>query len=462
MSTTTGRDLINGSDRLARDVARCELPVDTALWESFDTTAYRLIRELIGPGRSDSGATTRQRATLLRVIHAYPTPLRPPLDAELSLTSAMRFVPTSAYEFKKRITDGTMPTHVVDGSRRVRSTDLDARADIAPADPTDPHPVARLATTLGVLADMVSEERRHPGSVDGLSDQAVQDATARVMSWLAVAGRYTLRHGPIADGGRPLAIAQYAEQSIGVLGGATASSLALGSLSARVATSGPGLSDRLDSALHHWAAEAAEELKRTMPSTQVMANIASVGTLMMATTHRLHALSSSTTPEELVAMTSDLRGAADALKDAEAAWKTVTTLQPQDRAFGVASFELFDTLRKVVAVPSAPEKHREVGLDVDTALQSLERGVRDLGHFVEQGRDATRACLNSGLLFAPARGRDNTADHLRARSRGEHLPLTTDQAHDVMEPVERAAAMTCQITRQLDRSTPTHSVLSVR
>ena len=99
MSTTTGRDLVIRADQLAREMARCELPVDTAMWESFDTTAYRLMRELIGPGREDSGACSRGRATLLQVIHAYPTPLRPPLDAEFSVTAAARFVVTSRREF---------------------------------------------------------------------------------------------------------------------------------------------------------------------------------------------------------------------------------------------------------------------------------------------------------------------------------------------------------------------------
>ncbi len=61
-----------------------------------------------------------------------------------------------------------------------------------------------------------------------------------------------------------------------------------------MATSGQGLSERLDSTLHVWAAAVGEELKHTIPSTQVMANIASLGTLMIATTHRLHTLSPST------------------------------------------------------------------------------------------------------------------------------------------------------------------------
>jgi len=73
-------------------------------------------------------------------------------------------------------------------------------------------------------------------------------------------------------------------------------------------------------------------------------------------------------------MTSDLRGAADALKDAESAWKTVTTLQPQSGAFGAASYELFDTLRKVIAAPTEQEKQLQLGLDIDTSLASVQRG----------------------------------------------------------------------------------------
>jgi hypothetical protein len=446
MTTTTGADLINRADRLARDVARCNHPVEAALWDSFDTTAYRLMRELIGPGRDDAGACTRQRATLLQVIHAYPTPLRPPLDAEFSVNAAMRFVATSGYEFKERIRDGGVPTSVVNGRHMIHAADLDTRPDITPADPTDPHPLALLSVSLGALAVMVSEERCHPGTVHGLSDDTVRDATARVMAWLAVAGRYTLRHGPINAGARPLAIAQYAERSIGILGQTTSPAAGLEAISAGVATTGPGLSERLDSALQHWATEARNELKRTIPSTQVMANIASIGTLTMATTHRLHTLSPTTSADELVAMTSDLRGAADALKAAEAAWKSVTTLQPQGRAFGIASYELFDALRRVLATPAEPETLRTLGLDVKTSLRSLERGARELARFVEQSHDATRACLNSELLFAPARGRDNAADHLRARIRGEHLAVLAHQAQATMEWIARAEMSTRAVT----------------
>lgn len=461
MSTTTGHDLISRADRLARELSRCQLPVTTELWESLDTTAYRLMRELIGPGRDDAGACTRRRATLLRVIHAYPIPLRPPLDADFSVTEATRFVTVSRAVLIGRVREGGVPSHVVGGQLRISAADLDTRTDITPNEPTDPHPLARLSTTLGVLADMVNQERRHPGTVDGLSDAAVRDATARVMTYLAVAARYTLRHGPIENGDRPLAVAQYADRSIDALGGTAPTIAGPDALAARLSTPGSGLSEQLDSRLHLWASAARQELRRTIPSTQVMANIASLGTLMMATTHRLHTLSPATPAEALVAINSDLRGVADALKEAEVTWKGVTTLQPQGRAFGAASFELFDTLRKILNVPAEPEKQRIIGLNVNESLRSLGRGTRDLAQALEQGRDATRACLNSELLFGPARGRDHAIEHLQSRTRGDYLPLAPAVANHFLRPIESAASLTTRLCVDLGAVQTAHPSLTV-
>ncbi len=66
-------DLLARAEALAKELAHCDLPVKTAAWESFDTTVYRLLREVIGPARSDSGATTQTRTRLLHVIHSYPS-----------------------------------------------------------------------------------------------------------------------------------------------------------------------------------------------------------------------------------------------------------------------------------------------------------------------------------------------------------------------------------------------------
>ena len=296
MSTTTGHDLLARAEALAKELAHCDLPVKTAAWESFDTTVYRLLREVIGPARSDSGATTQTRTRLLHVIHSYPTPLRPPLDTELTAAAAARFVPWSDTQFRERIHRGDVEATITGHTYAIESRVLDRRTDIAPADPTDAHPLARLSTTLGALADMASQERREPRTPGAMDDQAAVDVSARVLSYTSVAARYTLRHGPVVDGERPLAVAQYAERSVDALGAAP-SKASLDALVARIETNGTEPHERLDSAIQRWSTASHAELSRTIPSTQVMANIADLGAMMLAATHHLRTVEPHTTGE---------------------------------------------------------------------------------------------------------------------------------------------------------------------
>lgn len=132
MSTTTGHDLLARAEALAKELAHYDLPVKTKAWESFDTTVYRLLREVIGPARSDSGATTQTRTRLLHVIHSYPTPLRPPLDTELTAAAAARFVPWSDTQFRERIHRGdveatvTGHTYAIEALVRLGTVGLDS------------------------------------------------------------------------------------------------------------------------------------------------------------------------------------------------------------------------------------------------------------------------------------------------------------------------------------------------
>lgn len=55
--------------------------------------------------------------------------------------------------------------------------------------------------------------------------------------------------------------------------------------------------------------------------------------------------------------------------------------------------------RRIVAAPPEAEKQQEFGLYVETSLRSLERGVGDLGAFVEQGHTDSRAHSCSRVLL---------------------------------------------------------------
>lgn len=440
MSTTSGQDLLARAEALAKELAHYDLPVETAAWESFDTTVYRLLREVIGPARSDSGATTQARARLLQVIHAYPTPLRPPLDTELTAAAAARFAPWGDTQFRERILKGDIEATLTGHTYAIESRVLDRRTDIAPADPTDAHPLARLSTTLGALADMTSQERREPRTPGAMDDEAAVGVTSRILSYTSVAARYTLRHGPVVDGDRPLALAQYAARSVDALG-TTPSLASLEALVARIETNGTEPHERLDSALQRWSTASHAELSRTIPSTQVMANIADLGAMMLAATHHLRTIRPVTTGQEIEELTARLRSGAEALKKASTAWKSVSTLQPQSHEFGAASLQLFNIMREAITSNAGMEPGTAPTLDVEQALSSLGRGVDDLTRFMERAHDATRACLKSGLLFGPARSLPASAGRLHEVRRGGYVPLNACDAQGLLTLLESASDM---------------------
>src|SRR5665811_1246483 len=76
MTTTTLGDLLARADDLCRELRDSSDPVPLTAWESFDATAYLLMRELVGPARTGSRTLALSHAVLCRVIDAYPAPLR--------------------------------------------------------------------------------------------------------------------------------------------------------------------------------------------------------------------------------------------------------------------------------------------------------------------------------------------------------------------------------------------------
>ena len=159
-----------------------------------------------------------------------------------------------------------------------------------------------------------------------------------------------------------------------------------------------------------------------------MANIADLGAMMLAATHHLRTLEPHTTTEEIKDLTAQLRSGADALRRASTAWKSVSTLQPQSHEFGAASLELFNVMREVITAPAALERGSATTLDVDQALHSLARGVDDLKHFMERAHEATRACVHSRVLFAPARALPPSQSRLVERQRGSHVAVERTSA----------------------------------
>ena len=218
MSTTTAADLLSRADLLVRELRNSTDPVSLAEWERFDITAYRLLHELVGPGRGDDRTAVLAHAAVVRVLQNYPTPLRPPVGATTySTRQAAQFLGLPREGVLHRIHRGHLPATTDGRSYAIAATDLDRRTDLGPADPSDPHPLPRLSCTFGALADLLVADRDRPVSM--LHDDAqVAALMAHIITLTAVAARHTIGHCLATDADRPLRVSQFTEHAVDALG----------------------------------------------------------------------------------------------------------------------------------------------------------------------------------------------------------------------------------------------------
>src|SRR6185436_19157576 len=99
--------------------------------------------------------------------------------------------------------------------------------------------------------------------------------------------RHTMGHCRVTDADRPLRVAQFAERAVDALGTPSC----LHGLDRITSTAPPNhpttCNERLEAALRTWAITSRDELNRTVPSTEVLRNIANQGRHIYAMTDRL-------------------------------------------------------------------------------------------------------------------------------------------------------------------------------
>jgi hypothetical protein len=78
VSTTTVGDLLERAEILARSLRLTAAETTTYQWGSFDATAYRLLRELVGPERAGAREQIVSHSTPSCVLNDYPSPLAEP------------------------------------------------------------------------------------------------------------------------------------------------------------------------------------------------------------------------------------------------------------------------------------------------------------------------------------------------------------------------------------------------
>lgn len=458
MSTTSAADLVSRADLLVRELRNTTDPVSLAEWERFDVTAYRLLHQLVGPGRTDDERTAvRAHAQLVRVLQSYPTPLRPPVGATTySTRQAAQFLGLAREGVLHRIHRGDIPATTDGRSYGIAATDLDRRTDLGPADPTDPYPLPRLSCTFGALADLLVADRDREVSMLH-DDVQVAALMAHVLTLTAVAARHTMGHCRVTDADRPLRMAQFAERAVDALG--TPSRLhGLDRITSTAPPDNPTtLNERLEAALRTWANAGRDELNRTVPSTEVLRNIANQGRHIYAVSDRLlHAPGQHAAPRggQSPQVSGALREASEALRHADDQWAGVTTAMGPSHDYVTAARDLFTVLKEIGQLKQPSPAKTEPTLDVAQALADLNIASRDLADLMHETRHLPEVLIRSELLFSADRTLKPTVERLAERARGRYVAVdVTDQPN--LAPMAHQAA-----TQSLHASEVLHAGLA--
>jgi len=422
VSTTTAAMLLMSADHLTKELGSSTQPITGRQWETFDNTVYRCLHALAGPGRKLTGHDSPATAAVVTAFHDYPTPLRPAAGQSHTPVEAARLLGVPSYRVMKDIASGALPAQRVDREFRIDSEQLDRRPDLTPADPTDPHPLARLTVALGAMTDVVVGHRAGHGSP--LSDDAqIAAAMRQVLALTAVAARHTLTHCPIDEANRPLLMAQYATRAVDALGTGSGYPQLWAITSTRPPSMPTTPNDRLETALRDWAAAARQHLKHPIPSTDVLRNIANSGIHILAVTDAVIAVSPIRDGSGLPSssLTHTLREAAMSLREAEDAWAPFTTGMPPSHQYVTASRAAFSTLNDIATAVRDPRGALAAGvrIDLDRAVLDLSVAVQDLVSLLHTTERLPQRLLESELLFVRSRSIAPRTDILNARSRGQ-------------------------------------------
>ena len=461
MTTTTLGDLLARADDLCRELRDSPDPVPLNAWESFDATAYLLMRELVGPARTGNRALALSHAALCRVIDAYPAPLRGATTGSVGAREVAHLLGRPRSAVIANIRKGQIPSTWDGRQYLVDVTNLPSRQDVPPADPLSPEPLPRLSCTLGVAADLMADNRGQvTHDVDAgfeSLDSATAPVLAHVLGIIQVAATHAVRVGLLSDVDRPLAVARYSAKALDALGDVGRGAPMLDTASFAPPPNPVSLNERLESGLRQWVTAARAELNRIVPSTDVIRNVMNQGIHLYAVSTRLleaaeyeGGLAGSTA----AAARESLHTATEAMGQADRLWGSVTTAMRPSHEYVTAARELHAVLTDLTHDGLHPRGINEIAknLDFGKALADLRYAVRDVGDMAHDVQHLPDQLLRSGLLFAPAGKLTPSVERLHERAAGRYVSVLPDELPELASTARSAAIRTDSAARTLNQT----------
>lgn len=462
MSTTTVGDLLDRAETLARVLRIDAAEITTGQWRSFDSTAYRLLAELLGPERTGTRTEILNHASVTRIVNGYPSPLiTPSSETTYNALQAASHLGVSRSTIVNDIRRSRLPA-TYDGRRySIKATDLSPGPDVQPADPKSPHTLDRLSCTLGVLADMVVAERSRPTSLPGFDplrdDAQVAPVMARVLAMTVVAARHTLVNIPLPEADRPLLIARYANHALDALGDVDRPS-GLNRVASFAPPSQPhGPNEELETSLRRWASHARMELARTIPSTEVLRDIANQARHLYAVSARLAAVSYTSgnlSEHDAALIHVELREAAEAMHAVQQQWETVTTATRPSHEYVTATTTLHARLttieREDPSLSSQIEPARRI--NTDQALADLRYAATDLVDLTHTAAQLPEPLIRAGVIFAPARILSSTMERMHDRNHGRYVAIQLTEGAELIDAARLGSSAARDVRAALEIS----------
>jgi hypothetical protein len=368
------------------------------------------------------------------------------MDALLRPSQAARYMACDATTVKVRMRSGHLRV-VSEGEQDfVPSHEIDARQHIRPADPTDPHPLARISCALGAMADLIHDARRDDPPVL-LSPGEIAGATQHVLSLAAVTARHTLTHSPLDDAVRPLLIARYAERVIDTLRDVALRPASLGRLASTAPEAQPRtLPDRLEATLHTWHQSTRTELARTIPSVDVLRQIANQGAHFCAVLELVEAHVQEVAAGEGALSRNRLRETRSALVAGDKAWNKLTTLTRPSHEFVTASRDLFTALRDTAAAV----QRTDGTVSPHLVAAHLDHGLTRVADLMATTEPLPGQFMYAGILRAPATAIRATSDRLVERAHRHYVKVLPEDAPDLASQWASACVKAISLSGSLE------------
>ncbi|HEY5247410.1 MAG TPA: hypothetical protein VIJ15_03030, partial [Dermatophilaceae bacterium] len=212
-----------------------------------------------------------------------------------------------------------------------------------------------------------------------------------------------------------------------------------------------------EAALRAWAGHARSELAISIPSTEVLRDIANQARHLYAVSARLAAASFTAghlSEDAARAVHDELRQPAQIMHRLQQQWETVTTATKPSHEYVTATTTLHASLTAIERESLLPGEKVDLAtrIDLEQAMADLRYAATDLVELTHTAAQLPEPLIRSGLLFAPARILPTTMERIHDRNHGRYVPILLEEGEALIDAAQKGSSAARQVSATLEIS----------